>query len=110
MRRATCIAALALLTTACGDNTLTQGEINDATARVERVAASAHLVRGALEVLGLMPVYTCGEPRRSFLSHAVEGLTSIIEPVMIVFMAVMVGTIVIAMFLPMVEIIKQLSG
>lgn len=76
MRRATCIAALAFLATACGDNTLTQGEINDATARVERVAASAHLVRGALEVLGLMPVYTCGEPRRSFLTHAAEGLSA----------------------------------
>ncbi|RKG71417.1 hypothetical protein [Corallococcus terminator] len=76
MRRATCIAALAILATACGDNTPTQGEINDATARVERVAASAHLVRGALEVLGLMPVYTCGEPRRSFVNHAVEGLSA----------------------------------
>ncbi|RKH11037.1 hypothetical protein D7Y13_06615 [Corallococcus praedator] len=75
MRRATCLA-LTVLATACGDSTPTQGEINDATARVERIAASTHLVRGALEVLGLMPVYTCGEPRRSFLNHAVEGLSA----------------------------------
>lgn len=39
---------------------------------------------------------------------AVAGLTSIIEPVMIVFMAVVVGTIVVALFLPMVSIIKNL--
>ena len=40
---------------------------------------------------------------------AVAGLTSIIEPIMIVFMAVMVGTIVIALFLPLVSIIEHLS-
>jgi type IV pilus assembly protein PilC len=40
---------------------------------------------------------------------AVEGLTSVIEPIMIVFMAVMVGTIVIALFLPMVSIIENLK-
>jgi type IV pilus assembly protein PilC len=38
------------------------------------------------------------------VDNAVEALTSIIEPVMIVFMAVGVGIIVIAMFLPMVEL------
>ena len=44
------------------------------------------------------------------VDNAVEGITSIIEPVMIVFLAVVVGFIVIALFLPIVEIIKQLSG
>ena len=39
---------------------------------------------------------------------AVAGLTAIIEPVLIVFMAVVVGTIVIALFLPMVSIIQNL--
>ncbi|MSU65569.1 MAG: type II secretion system F family protein [Opitutus sp.] len=39
---------------------------------------------------------------------AVAGLMSIIEPVMIVFMAFMVGTIVIALFLPLVSIIEHL--
>ena len=37
------------------------------------------------------------------------GLTSIIEPVMIIFLAFIVGTIVIAMFLPLVSIITSLS-
>jgi type IV pilus assembly protein PilC len=40
---------------------------------------------------------------------SVAGLTSIIEPIMIVMMAVMVGTIVIALFLPLVSIIQHLS-
>lgn len=41
---------------------------------------------------------------------AVDGLTSIIEPVLIVFLAVVVGTIVIAMFQPMVSIIGQMGA
>jgi type IV pilus assembly protein PilC len=44
------------------------------------------------------------------LDNAVASLTSIIEPIMIVFLAVVVGTIVIALFLPIIEIIKQLAG
>ena len=44
------------------------------------------------------------------VDNAVSGITSIIEPIMIVFLAVVVGFIVIALFLPIVEIIKQLSG
>jgi type IV pilus assembly protein PilC len=43
------------------------------------------------------------------VDNAVAGLTSIIEPVMIVFLAVVVGVIVIALFLPIVRIIQQLS-
>jgi len=41
---------------------------------------------------------------------AVEALTSVIEPIMIIFLAVVVGTIVIAMFLPLISIIGNLSG
>jgi len=44
------------------------------------------------------------------VDNAVAGITSIIEPVMIVFLAVVVGFIVIALFLPIVEIINQLTG
>ncbi|WP_269527205.1 type II secretion system F family protein [Coraliomargarita parva] len=43
------------------------------------------------------------------VDNAVAGITSIIEPVMIVFLALAVGFIVIALFLPIVEIIKQLT-
>lgn len=44
------------------------------------------------------------------VDNAVEAMTSIIEPVMIVFLAVVVGIIVIAMFLPLTTIISGMSG
>jgi len=44
------------------------------------------------------------------VDNAVAGLTSIIEPIMIIFLAVVVGTIVIAMFLPLVTIITEMSN
>lgn len=44
------------------------------------------------------------------VDRAVEGLTSMIEPLMIVFLAVVVGGIVIAMFAPMVKMIDKLGG
>lgn len=40
---------------------------------------------------------------------AVEGLTSVIEPIMIVMLALIIGTIVIAMFVPLISIIGSLS-
>lgn len=40
---------------------------------------------------------------------AVEAMTSIIEPVLIIFLAVVVGTIVIAMFLPLIEVVEKLT-
>jgi type IV pilus assembly protein PilC len=40
---------------------------------------------------------------------AVDAMTSIIEPIMIIFLAVIVGTIVIAMFLPMISMITNMS-
>ena len=43
------------------------------------------------------------------VDRAVEALTSIIEPVMIIMLAVIVGTIVIAMFVPLISIIGELS-
>ena len=36
-------------------------------------------------------------------------MTSLIEPVMIVFLAVIVGSIVIAMFLPLIKMIETIS-
>jgi type IV pilus assembly protein PilC len=44
------------------------------------------------------------------VDNAVGALTSLLEPIMIVFLAVIVGTIVIAMFMPLIEVITQLSG
>ena len=44
------------------------------------------------------------------VDNAVGALTSMIEPLMIVFLAVVVGTIVIALFMPLVKIIENLGG
>ena len=44
------------------------------------------------------------------VDNAVEGMTSIIEPILIVFLAIIVGTIVIAMFQPMMTMIGGMSG
>lgn len=41
---------------------------------------------------------------------AVTALTSILEPLMIVFLAVVVGTIVFALFLPLIGVIEQMQG
>lgn len=43
------------------------------------------------------------------VDNAVAGLTSVIEPLLIVFLALVVGTIVIALFLPLISIIGKLS-
>jgi len=43
------------------------------------------------------------------VDNAVGALTSMIEPLMIAFLAIVVGTIVIALFLPLVKIIEKLS-
>ncbi len=44
------------------------------------------------------------------VDNSVGAITSVIEPIMIVFLAVVVGTIVIALFLPIIQIIQNLTG
>jgi len=44
------------------------------------------------------------------VDNAVAGLTSLLEPVMIVLLALVVGTIVVALFLPLITIIQDLTG
>ncbi|GAT32833.1 type IV pilus assembly protein PilC [Terrimicrobium sacchariphilum] len=43
------------------------------------------------------------------VDNAVAGLTSLLEPIMIVFLAIVVGTIVIALFLPLISIISGMQ-
>jgi len=43
------------------------------------------------------------------VDNAVNSITSIIEPIMIIFLAIVVGTIVIALFLPIIGIIQNLQ-
>lgn len=43
------------------------------------------------------------------VDNAVAAMTSLLEPIMIVFLAVVVGSIVIALFLPLISLIDQLG-
>jgi type IV pilus assembly protein PilC len=43
------------------------------------------------------------------VDNAVAGLSSLIEPIMILLLALMVGTIVVALFLPIVRIVQLLT-
>jgi type IV pilus assembly protein PilC len=56
---------------------------------------------GALPDMLLKIADTCDEE----VDNAVSAMTSLLEPVMIVFLAVVVGSIVIAMFLPIIALI-----
>ncbi|WP_239469992.1 hypothetical protein [Archangium violaceum] len=75
MRIQACLA-LVILSTACGKEPPTKEEIEDARARVDLAVLAANQVRVALEVLGILPVYTCGESRRTFVGRAAEGARS----------------------------------
>ncbi len=44
------------------------------------------------------------------VDNAVESLTSLLEPIMIVLLALIVGTIVIALFMPLIEIINKMQS
>jgi type IV pilus assembly protein PilC len=42
--------------------------------------------------------------------NAAKGLTSLLEPVMIVILAILVGSIVVAMFLPLISVVTNFDG
>ena len=44
------------------------------------------------------------------VDNSVAAMTSLLEPIMIVFLAVIVGSIVIAMFLPLISMMNELGG
>jgi hypothetical protein len=74
MHRAIPLVVLTALATSCGESRPpTQEEIDTARDRVDVALAAAKQARYALEVLGILPVYTCGEPRRSFVGKAAES-------------------------------------
>ena len=41
------------------------------------------------------------------LEHTLSGLTSLIEPLLIIFLGVMIGGMVLAMFLPVFDLVNQ---
>ena len=44
------------------------------------------------------------------VDNAVAAMTSLLEPIMIVFLAVIVGSIVIAMFMPLIDLMNNIGG
>ncbi len=44
------------------------------------------------------------------VDNAVASMTSLLEPIMIVFLAIVVGSIVIAMFLPLIDLMNKVGG
>lgn len=44
------------------------------------------------------------------VDNAVAAMTSLLEPIMIIFLAVIVGSIVIAMFLPLIDLMNGMGG
>ncbi|MEW5742084.1 MAG: hypothetical protein AB1938_24425 [Myxococcota bacterium] len=53
--------------------------VDDAKVSVEAALEASHQVRTALELLGLVPDYTCGEPRSVFLSRVALELSQEID-------------------------------
>jgi len=43
------------------------------------------------------------------VDNAVAAMTSLLEPIMIVFLAIVVGSIVIAMFLPLIDLMENVG-
>ncbi|MCA9040434.1 MAG: type II secretion system F family protein [Planctomycetaceae bacterium] len=60
---------------------------------------------GALDTM----LYKVADVYEEEVEVAVESLISVLEPIMVVVLGVIVGTIVIALFLPMIELINSLS-
>ena len=81
---------------------------------LQKTAIFPGMVTGMIEVgeeTGALPdmLARIADTYDEEVDNTVNALTSIIEPLMIVLLAVLVGTIVIALFLPIVSIIQHLQ-
>ena len=61
---------------------------------------------GALENM----LHKIAEYYEDQVDTAVAGLTSLIEPLLIAFLGVMIGSVVISMFLPLIKMLEAISG
>jgi type IV pilus assembly protein PilC len=117
------LQALQLTRDACG-NRVVAGDIDRVHRRVREGEGVARplaatgvfppVVAGMIEVgeeTGTLPAMLAriADLYDEDVDNAVAGLTSLLEPVMIVLMAVIVGTIVIALFLPIIRIIQLMT-
>jgi len=117
------LQALQLTRDACG-NRVVAGDID----RVRRQVREGESVTRPLAATGIFPpvvagMIEVGEETGTLpamlariadlydeeVDNAVAGLTSLLEPVMIVLMALIVGTIIIALFLPIIRIIQLMT-
>ncbi|MDB6115208.1 MAG: epsF 2 [Lacunisphaera sp.] len=81
---------------------------------LEATAVFPPMVTGMIDVgeqTGQLPemLGTVADSYEDEVDNAVAGLSSLIEPVLILFLALVVGTIVIALFLPIVRIVQLLT-
>jgi len=102
--------------------------ISEAIAKIHESVKEGESMVGPLEASGLFPpmvtsMIQVGEETGQLpdmlnkvadvyeeeVDVTVAGLTSLLEPIMIVFLALIVGTIVIALFMPLISIITQLQ-
>jgi type IV pilus assembly protein PilC len=117
------LEALQLTRDACGNRT-----VGEAIGTVQRRVREGEGVARPLAATGVFPpvvagMVEVGEETGTLpamlariadlydeeVDNAVTGLTSLLEPAMIVVMALVVGTIVLALFLPIIRIIQMLG-
>ena len=103
--------------------------ISNAVAKVHESVKEGETITAPLEASGVFPpmvvsMVDVGEQTGALpemllriaddydeeVDNAVSAMTSLLEPIMIVFLAVIVGSIVIAMFLPLIPMISNMSG
>jgi len=103
--------------------------ISNAVGKIHESVKEGETITAPLETSGVFPPMVCsmvdvGEQTGAMpemlmriaddydeqVDNSVAAMTSLLEPIMIVFLAVIVGSIVIAMFLPLIAMINQLSG
>ena len=97
-------------------------QIHDAVKEGERIIAPLEasgvfppMVASMIDVgeeTGALPdmLMKVGDIYDDEVDNAVAAMTSLLEPIMIIFLAVVVGTIVIALFLPLITLISQMGG
>jgi hypothetical protein len=78
MRLTACLTLL-VLATGCDREPPSAEQVEEARARVELAMAAAHQGRVALELLGILPVYTCGEQRRTFVGRIANDLQAQVQ-------------------------------
>ncbi len=117
------LPALLITRDTCG-NSLVGAAITEVHERVKEGASIARpleatavfppMVTSMIEVgehTGQLPemLHQIADTYEDEVDNAVAGLSSLIEPILILFLALVVGTIVIALFLPIVRIVQLLT-